>query len=124
MGILSEQGTPFIGTRTSFASAYPNVESAIVRYTETDFGNDPCSHVHNLANGPRAACRNPLCRRGGYDFELQFRMMVSQGLESGAVEMSCRGDEGSPKGRRQGRDCLMSITGTIVVKYKNPKTTS
>jgi hypothetical protein len=53
MGILPEQGTPFIGKRTTFASAHPKVESAVVVYTETDFGDDPRKYVWNLAHDPR-----------------------------------------------------------------------
>lgn len=120
MGTLRERGTPFIGTRTSFASAYPTVERASVRFTETDFGDNPGERVHDLADGPRAACSNPRCQRGGYDFELQFAEMVRKGIESVAVDMSCRGDEGTPKGRRRGQSCLMSMTGTINVKYTKP----
>jgi len=120
MGTLRERGTPFIGTRTSFASAYPTVERAIVRFTETDFGDNPRERVHDLADGPRAACGNPRCQRGGYDFELQFAEMVRHGIESDAVNVSCRGDEGTPKGRRIGQSCLMSMTGMINVKYMKP----
>src|ERR1700732_4380968 len=58
MGNLRERGTPFIGTRTSFGSAYPTVERAYVRFTETDFGSSPRERVHNLADGPRAAIRS------------------------------------------------------------------
>lgn len=118
MGNLQERGTPFLGTRTSFESAYLTVERAYVRFTETDFGSNPRERVHNLADGPRAACSNQLCERGGYDFEFQVMEMVRQGKETEAVEISCRGDEGTPKGRRIGRDCLMSMNGTITIQYK------
>jgi hypothetical protein len=118
MGNLRERGTPFIGALTTFASAYPIVERAYVRFTETDFGSNPRERVHNLADGPRAACSNPHCERGGYDFEFQVMEMVRQGIETEVVEISCRGDEGTPKGRRIGRDCSMSMSGTITVQYK------
>src|SRR5260370_7427294 len=101
MGIVPEQGSAFIGKRKTFASAYPNVESAVVVYTETDFGDDPCKYVWNLAHDPRAACHNNLCYQGGYNFEWQLMQMVTQGTESSAVEMSCGGHEGTPKGRRR-----------------------
>lgn len=120
MGHLRELGRPFIGTRVSFGSAYPAVERAYVRFTETDFGTSPRERVHNLADGPRAACSNPSCERGGYDFEFQVMEMVRQGISTEAVEMSCRGDEGTPKGRRIGRDCPMSIKGTITIQYEKP----
>jgi hypothetical protein len=44
--------------------------------------------------------------------------MVRQGIETEPVEISCRGDEGTPKGRRMGRNCLMSMSGTITIQYK------
>jgi hypothetical protein len=118
VGNIRERGTPFIGTLTGFASAYPTVERAYVRFTEMDFVSNPRERVHNLADGPRAACSNPLCERGGYDFEFQVMEMVHQGIETEAVEISCRGDEGTPKGRRRGKDCSMSMSGTITIQYK------
>src|SRR5258708_21369951 len=109
---------PFFRTRTTLDLVYPTVEGAIVRFTETDFGDNPRERAHNFADGPRAACSNPLCRRGGYDFELQFTEMIRREIESEAVDMSCGGDEGTPKGRREGQSCLMSMAGTLTIKYK------
>jgi hypothetical protein len=120
MGMLRERGTPFIGTLAGFTSAYPTVEYAIVRFTETDFGDNPRERVHDLAGGPRTGCGNPRCQHGGYDFELQLREMVRRGIESETVDKSCQGDEGTPKGRRQGQSCSMSLTGTITIKYRKP----
>jgi hypothetical protein len=120
MGNLSEQGTPFIGQRTSFHMAYPTVERAYIKYTETDFGSDPRVGAHDFANGPGLACRNRSCERGGFNFEQDIMLMVSQGLETKAIDASCPGDEGSPKGRNKGRNCLMSIEGTITIKYREP----
>ncbi len=118
MGTLQERGTPFVATRATFALAYPTVKRAIVCFTETDFGDNPHERVHDLADGPRAACSNPRCRRGGYDFEPQFMEMVRRGIESEAVDMSCGGDDGTPKGRRKGQSCLMSMEGTLTIEYK------
>jgi hypothetical protein len=120
LGKLSDQGRPFLGPRVSFASAYPTVTRAVVRFTETDFGNDPKTRLHDFADGPRATCGNPRCQRGGYDFGWLLSEMVREGLENKAVEMSCEGDEGSPKGKRKGAGCLMSMKGTITVDYKKP----
>ena len=117
LGRFSERGTPFIGERGSFSEAFPTVKRAIARYTETDFGTDEHDRIHDLAAGPRAACGNPRCQRGGYDFELVLRSMVSSEATDEPIEMSCYGDEGSPKGRRPGRDCLMAIKGMLSVEY-------
>lgn len=120
MGTLRERGTPFFATPSTFAATFPTVERAVVRFTETDFGNDPHDRVHDLAHGPRTACSNPRCYRGGYDFESQVRRMVEQVLESETVDMSCNGDEGTPEGRKKGQSCLMSIKGTITITYRKP----
>jgi hypothetical protein len=120
MGKLRERTVPFYAMPSTFAAAFPTVDLAIVRFTETDFGQDPHIRVHNLADGPRLACGNPRCNRGGYDFALQLAEMVRQRLTSEDVDMSCRGDEGSPKGRNKGQNCLMSIQGEITIKYKEP----
>jgi hypothetical protein len=53
--------------RRTFALADPTVERAIVRFTKMDFGGNPRERVYDLADGPRAACSNPRCHRGGYD---------------------------------------------------------
>lgn len=119
MGKLSERGNPFIGELSSFSKAFPTVRRAIVRYTETDFGMDAHDRIHDLASGPRAACSNQRCQRGGYDFEWQVRSMISAGVAAESVEMSCAGDEGSPKGRRPGRGCLMSMKGTISIEFRD-----
>ena len=119
MGTLSEQSQPFLAKRTSFSEAYPTVESAVVRYVESDFGSDYPPDAWNLiSSGPRMSCKNDRCNRGGYNFEQMLYFMVSQGEEAKDFQISCNGDEGSPKGRRLGKECLMSIEGSITVRYK------
>ena len=118
MGRLPERGQPFIGYLTSFHAAYPTVEGATVKFTETDFGTDPKVRYWDLADGARMPCGNPRCQRGGYNIEWLAREMISKRTESEEIKMSCNGDEGSPKGRRQGKNCLMFMEGTINVKYK------
>jgi hypothetical protein len=119
MGILSEQSQPFFGKRTSFSEAYSNVESAVVRFVESDACNEyPPNACNLISSGPRISCKNDRCNRGGYDFEQMLGFMVSQGEETKDFQMPCNGDEGSPKGRKPGKECLMSIEGSIKVKYK------
>jgi hypothetical protein len=109
---------PFLGPGVSFHVAYPTVESATVRFTETDFGDDPKVMYWNLTDGPRIPCRNAACQRGGYNVEYLVGEMIRNQIECKTIDMSCNGDEGSPKGRKIGRSCDMSMEGTINVKYK------
>ncbi len=125
MGTLYEQSQPFLAKRTHFSEAYPTVEYAVVRFVESDAGSDYPPNAWNLiSGGPRMACKNNRCNRGGYDFEQMLGFMVSQGEETKDFEMSCNGDEGSPKGRKPGKECLMAIEGSITVTYKSGQSTS
>jgi len=65
-------------------------------------------------------CSNPSCRRGGYELDRKVPEMVRAGLTETKIKLYCRGDEGSPKGRKIGRRCQHSIEGTIRLKYKQP----
>jgi hypothetical protein len=114
----TERSRPFIGSYVTFHVAHPTVESATVRFTETDFGDDPKLRYWNLADSPRISCRNSACQRGGYNIEWLVGNMIENQIESKEIKMSCDGDEGTPKGRKIGRNCGMSIEGTISVKYK------
>jgi hypothetical protein len=118
MGTLNKRSRPFIGTLTTLNKAHPSVVSATVAFRETDFGNDPHERWHDLADDSRAACGNPRCQQGGYNFEPLLWGMVPDRIESKTLSMHCGGHEGSPKGRRRGRDCDMSLEGTITIKYK------
>ena len=119
MGQLPERKQPFIGHLSSFHEAYPTGESATVRFTETDFGSDPKVRYWSLAEGPRIPCRNSACQRGDYDHEWLVGNIIASRVESKEISMSRNGDEGTPKGRRIGRSCDMSMEGTINVKYKS-----
>ena len=118
LGQLPERRQPFIGHLTSFHEAYPTVENATVRFTETDFGSDPEVRYWSLADGPRIPCRNSACQRGGYNLEWLVGSMIASKVESKEISMSCDGDEGTPKGRKIGRSCDMSMKGTINVSYR------
>jgi hypothetical protein len=122
MGNLRPLGTPFLGTLTTFAKAYPEVQSAIVRFTESEFGSNPKDKIHDLFHDSRVACGNPRCQRGGYDFRFQVEQMIGSKIEEEPVSVSCGGDEGSPAGRKRGRTCDMAMSGTIQIKYKQTVT--
>lgn len=118
MGRLAERGEPFLGQRTTLQGAYPTVESAALRYVESDVDGDSKQRFHDFASSGRLSCANPRCVQGGYNLESQLDEMIQRNSESEEVSQSCSGHEGSPKGRRRGPGCLMSMTGSITVKYR------
>ncbi len=115
-----QDAKPFLGTTPDFDKAFPELKDAIINFVESDFGNDPKPGVWSLRrNGPRMRCRNPRCQRGDYDFEYEVRLMVLTNVQEKEIYLSCPGDEGSPKGRRKGRECDHRVKGTIKLQYKS-----
>jgi hypothetical protein len=110
---------PFLGETPDFDKAFPELKDAIIAVVESDFGNSPREVRWSLRNnGPKMRCSNPRCKRGGYDFEYEVRMMMYTKDRERAIRISCPGDEGSPMGRRVGRECDFLIKGTIKLQYK------
>jgi len=102
-----------------FSEAFPTLEDAIFRYSEYDFGSKEGSGVFSLRReGGVLRCGNPHCQRGGYEIDQLVRMMMYAHETEREVNLHCRGDEGSPKGRRKGKECLRTVKGTITITYK------
>lgn len=119
MGEPLDRSNRFFGLTSKFESAYPQLEDAIIRFTESDFGNDPKPGVWSLrSNGGQMRCSNPSCNRGGFEFDREVDMMLYADENERDIWLRCRGDEGSPKGRKIGRECLHSVKGTITLKLK------
>jgi len=112
---------PFLGTLSSFHEAYPEVESLHlegrergdlasgmgqrdVRYTESNIpGNIPCG--------------NPRCQQGGYDLNALVMTLTANRYTSYEIDWSCKGHEGTPKGRRIGDPCMNSIRAKLTITY-------
>jgi hypothetical protein len=106
---------------TSFEKGFPTLEQAIVEYTESDFVLPTRSGSWYLRDeGGLMSCGNPSCRRGGYELDREVSKMVRTGATENKIKLYCRGDEGSPKGRKIGRRCQRSIDATIKLKYNRP----
>lgn len=119
MGIPLERSAGLFGTSTKFESEFPTIEDAIIRFTESDFGNDPKMGAWSLrSNGPVMSCGNPRCQRGGYNFANEVHNMIYADVSEREIRLSCNGDEGSPKGRKLGRECLQRLEGKITLKIK------
>ena len=116
-----QEARPFLGTTSDFDKSFPTLKDAIIKFVESDFGNSPRQGVWSLrSNGPRMRCSNPRCQRGGYDFEYEVRLMTYTDAHEKEFRLSCPGDEGSPQGRRKGRECDYRLKGTITLQYKKP----
>jgi hypothetical protein len=116
-----------------FHDVFPGVESAGVEYAESgDFetttrraapyrqgDRERPRQFHSIRHGGGLIrCSNPLCRRGGYEFDLILSDMDRSKETERKGSMSCQGDEGSPKGRRRGSPCENKIEYTLSVRYK------
>jgi hypothetical protein len=76
--------------------------------------------VYNETNVPAILdCRNQRCYGGGVDLDYLIRWSV---VEAKQIEyettMSCRGHEGSPKGRRNDGPCDTHFKVKVNVVYK------
>lgn len=118
MGTLPPLGQPFLGTYTTLTKAHPEVLSATLRYTESDYGSKSPEQYRDLSNDGRVRCGNTRCHRGGYDLRFQVEQMIEKRLEEEPVAISCNGDEGTPGGRKIGQSCDRRMKGIITIKYK------
>ena len=103
----------------SFDKAFPTLKDAAVEYTEWDGGVKQRSGKFYIRwQGGLMACSNPRCRRGGYEFDMEIHSMVREKANELKIRLCCPGDEGSPKGRRRGQSCTVSVEATIRLTYK------
>ena len=119
MGIPLERPRGLFGSSDKFESEFPTIEDAVIRFTGSDFGNSPRTGVWSLRNnGPVMSCGNPRCQRGGYNLAGEVHNMIYAGTNEREIRLSCNGDEGSPKGRRPGRECLQRLEAKFTLKFK------
>jgi hypothetical protein len=106
-----------------FAEAFPTLEDAVLEYIEYDFGQAQTGkRWHSLrTEGGLMRCGNSRCHRGGYEIDREVRRMIRENVAEQHVEISCPGDEGTPK-RKRGDSCDRSIEGTLTLKFKEPQT--
>jgi len=107
------------GSLRSFDEVFPELDDVVLEFVEKDFLFEKRSgtwHLHG--QGGLMPCGNPSCRRGGYELDRNLRQMLRAGVLQKTIEVSCRGDEGSPQGRKIGRGCERSIEGTLTLLLK------
>lgn len=126
MGQPMERKNHLFGYTDSFAKAFPQLEEALIEYRETGDGVhenrlyvDPSVFTKpEQINEPIMRCSNPRCERGGYEIDREIeKMTYSKALYSEFV-LQCPGDEGSPKGRRKGAECMNALHVRLTLRYK------
>jgi hypothetical protein len=120
MGQPLDRSRRVFGQLTSFEKAFPQLESAEVRFIETDFGETVRTSSWSVRDdGGQMPCGNPHCERGGYELDREVSAMLREDITTKTVSLRCRGDEGTPKGRRRGQDCTRGIGATITITRRN-----
>lgn len=103
---------------SSFSQAFPAVESAYFEYEELSITGTKKGIFSISGRGGVMPCGNPQCRRGGYELDRILHSMTPNKTTELKVHLHCPGDEGTPKGRKKGDPCDMSVDGVIKVKYR------
>jgi len=102
-----------------FQQAFPTLDEATVEFTEYYFMQEMRHGTWHVSwDGGLMPCGNTFCRRGGYELDRQIQEIARSGAVEKEVRLDCRGDEGSPKGRRIGRRCQRHIEARITLKYR------
>lgn len=113
-------------TPVPFDEAFPTIDEITVGYKENGY----MLHPYQKSSGtftkdhiaPSLPCHNVSCKRGGFSLERVIRDMVRKKQTTLETTIGCKGDEGSPKGRRRGRDCMNHVELNISIKYKEDQT--
>jgi hypothetical protein len=128
MGEPMDRSKRVFGHLGKFEEVFPTIETATISSYEDGegiftFGIDPARR-RTFGNGVPfkhglERCRNPRCRRGGYEIDHSLHEMVREHLTEKEFVTPCPGDEGSPKGRRRGRHCGNILHYRLTIKYKS-----
>ena len=119
MGEPMDRSRRVFGTLSSFDKVFPQLEDALVQFTEYELASEKRNGTHSLrAWGGLMHCGNSRCRRGGYEVDRVVSEMIRENVTEKEFELRCPGDEGTPKGRKRGQNCYRSIKGKVTLKYK------
>jgi len=121
---VDDKSVPFFGSVTTFEKSFPSIEDLSI---SIELSNGPWplpgedrtdSYTKETLRGDVIACRNPSCRRGGFNIGAILHEMVSKKETELSTGQRCFGDEGSPKGRVKGRRCAYQFKAKISITYK------
>jgi len=108
------------GQKVGFAQAFPEIKSLAVSVIETGhvrYGGERTHHRNEKSAGEYIDCSNSLCYNGGISLGSHLREMVRERKTKLEFTDICKGNEGSPKGRRVYRKCVNFFRGTISIEY-------
>ena len=118
---------PFFGRKVSFKEAFPEIKDIKVVCSQKGHGVSRYSSKRTYTLGSMPGqfvdCSNPICYNGGFSLGEILREMVWNKQTHFEVSRICRGYEGSPKGRRNYRDCLNFWDITVDIVYHKEETT-
>lgn len=104
------------------AEVYPQIKDISVEVEEFGRGVDSWSKHRTYGKddfpGEFVDCSNPACYGGGFQLGSPLAQMVRERQTEHEESKMCRGNEGSPKGRRIYRKCLNTFKYKIKIKYK------
>jgi hypothetical protein len=110
---------PLFGSKVTFKEAFPNIQSVTVDVVETDEDGDERRMSYDETElGQFIDCSRDRCYNGGFDIGKEIRKLYAAKLTEGGGEASCRGRDGTPKGKYQGESCEHMFTFSINIVYK------
>jgi len=114
-----EKSQPAFGRKTSFEEAFPTIKKVIVNVEESDaYGRKRDSSYTGENMGEYIDCSNHKCYNGGFSIGHILRMMIREKKSDSEMESTCRGYEGSPKGRRHYGSCDRYFKVKVHIDYK------
>lgn len=120
-GDLFRESMPVFGKKVSFEEAYPQIGDIVIEVEEFGKGVDSYNrrrrYTKQYLPGEFVNCSNPVCFAGGFHLGSHLHKMVSESKTELEDSELCRGNEGSPKGRRMYRKCVNTFKFKITIKY-------
>ncbi|GAB6036147.1 hypothetical protein JCM15519_07060 [Fundidesulfovibrio butyratiphilus] len=130
---IVNQGGFVFGEPVAFEKAFPTIDTIKLQYEISFVGGFPKKDEYDQGKytitdkkyiGEYIRCTNNKCYNGGFQIGWILRDMVRDGKTEQEGEIMCRGDEGSPKGRKIYRKCLNRCTYKISITFKTEGQTS
>lgn len=114
-----DKSHPAFGRKVSFVEAFPTIKKVTVNVVESDaYGKERNSLYTSEDMGEYIDCSNHKCYNGGFSIGDILRTMIREKKSDLETELSCRGYEGSPKGRRRYGSCDRFFRVKVHIDYK------
>lgn len=114
----------FLCSEQTLEKKFSQLEQALIEYFEVGDGVYKDTFTKEYTNRHPIKemlmrCSNPLCKRGGYQVDGEIQRMLSRNQTECETVIFCEGDEGSPKGRETGAECMNNLHIRLSLKYKS-----